>query len=77
MTARSVLYMNSNQQEAAWARLMDRASRQRRKPTRPQIESALNSLLWLSEECDDGEMRDQIGVVRNALHEVLDARAGR
>lgn len=59
-------------EQEAWARLMARASKPRRKPTRPQIESALNALLWLSENSDDGRLRDVIGRVRHELAEILD-----
>jgi hypothetical protein len=68
---------HTDTEQAAWARLMARAEQaatRRRTRTRPQIESALGTLLWLSEECDSGELRDQIAAVRHELHGILDAR---
>ncbi len=43
--------------------------------TTRQIESALDTLGWLSEQIDDGELRDEIGRVRDALWVIHDDRA--
>jgi hypothetical protein len=43
----------------------------RKRPTRAQIERASSVLMWLSEDTDDGELRDMIGMVRHELAERL------
>lgn len=35
------------------------------------IEKALDVLMWLSEEVDDGMLRDEISHVRHALYESI------
>jgi hypothetical protein len=42
-------------------------------PTKGQIRVALDVLMWLSEHCDDGALRDEIGHVRHELWEEMDA----
>lgn len=44
------------------------------KPTRQQIDAAMRVLLWLSENCDDGETRDSIALTRHALDEEIERR---
>lgn len=41
-------------------------------PTVEQVENARNVLLWLSQNSDDGGLRDAIGRVRLELADVLD-----
>jgi hypothetical protein len=41
----------------------------RKKPTRAQLMRASEVLMWLSEDTDDGELRDMIAAIRHELGE--------
>lgn len=45
-----------------------------KRPTVRQLEAALTTLMWLSENAEDGGDRDEISHVRHLLWEELDAR---
>lgn len=61
----------SEEQKARVGAVLDRyLGKSRKRPTKAQIERASGVLMWLSEETDDGAVRDMIGVVRDELDRV-------